>query len=59
MPGGHFPIAVRKVDEDGQTPKEVRGVTRDPEIIKDMIRRAAEEGETDYFHVDFPSLAAA
>jgi hypothetical protein len=45
---------VRKVDEDGRTLKEVGGVTSDPEIIKDMIRRANEEGETDYFHVHWP-----
>jgi hypothetical protein len=48
----HF--LVRKVDEDGRTLKEVRGVTSDPEIIKDMIRRADEEGETDYFHFHWP-----
>ncbi len=35
---------VCKVDEDGRTLKAVRGVTSDPEIIKDMIRRVDEEG---------------
>lgn len=45
---------VRKVDEDGRTLKEVRGVTSDPEIIKDMIRRADEEGEYDSFHLHLP-----
>ena len=44
-------FVVRKLDEDGRTLKEVRGVTNDPEIIKDMIRRADEEGENDYYHV--------
>jgi hypothetical protein len=44
-------FVVRKVDEDGRTLKEVRGLTTDPEIIKDMIRRADEEGENDYFHL--------
>ena len=48
----HF--LVRKVDEDGRTLKEVGGVTSDPEIIKDMIRRADDEGETDYFHFHWP-----
>jgi hypothetical protein len=33
---------VRKVDEDGRTIKQVAGVTSDPEIIKDMIRRTDE-----------------
>jgi hypothetical protein len=47
-------FVVRKVDEDRRTLKEVRGVTSDPEIIKDMISRADQEGETDYFHVHFP-----
>ena len=46
-------FVVRKVDEDGRTLKEVRGVTSDPEIIKDMIRRADEEGENDFFHLPF------
>lgn len=46
-------FVVRKVDEDGRILKEVRGVTSDPEIIKDMISRADEEGETDYFHYPF------
>lgn len=43
-------FVVRKVDEDGRTLKEVKGVTSDPEIIKDMIRRANGEGESDNFH---------
>lgn len=43
-------FVVRKLDEEGRTLKEVRGVTSDPEIIKDMIRRADEEGESDNFH---------
>ena len=43
---------VRKVDEEGRILKEVRGRTDDPEIIKDMIRRADEEGERD--HVQLP-----
>jgi hypothetical protein len=42
---------VRKVDENGRTIKQVRGVTSDPEIIKDMICRADEEGENDHFHL--------
>jgi hypothetical protein len=42
---------VRKVDEDGRILKQVRGRTSDPEIIKDMIRRADEEGENDHFHL--------
>ena len=42
---------VRKVDEDGRTLKVVRGRTDDPEIIKDMIRRADDEGENDHFHL--------
>ncbi len=42
---------MRKVDENGRTIKQVRGVTSDPEIIKDMIRRADEEGENDHFHL--------
>jgi hypothetical protein len=46
-------FVVRKVDEDGRILKEVAGVTSDPEIIKDMIRRADEEGENDYFHLPF------
>jgi hypothetical protein len=37
-------FVVRKVDEDGRTItiKEVSGLTTDPEIIKDLIRRADE-----------------
>ncbi len=46
-------FVVRKLDEEGRTLKEVRGVTSDPEIIKDMIRRADEEGEYDNFHLPF------
>ena len=42
---------VLKVDEDGRTLKKVGGWTSDPEIIKDMIRRADEEGEKDFFHL--------
>ena len=42
-----------KVDEDGRSMKQVMGQTSDPEIIKDMIRRADEEGEKDYFHLRF------
>ena len=42
---------MRKVDEEGRILKEVSGFTDDPEIIKDMIRRADEEGETDHFHL--------
>lgn len=41
---------VRRVDEDGQTIKEVRGLSTDPEIVKDLIRRVDEEGEDDDFH---------
>lgn len=41
----------RKVDENGRVLKEVRGMTTDPEIIKDMIRRADEEGENDFSHL--------
>ena len=35
---------VRKVDEDGRRIKDVRGYTTDPEIIKELIRLAGEEG---------------
>ena len=47
-------FVVRKVDEDGRTLKGVVGLTTDPEVIKDMIRRADEEGEHDNFHLPFP-----
>lgn len=48
--GSRATFFVRKVDEDGRVLKEVRGLTTDPEIIKDMIRRADENGELDDFH---------
>ena len=48
--GSRVTFFVRKVDEDGRVLKEVRGLTTDPEIIKDMIRRADEDGELDDFH---------
>ena len=44
-------LIVRKMDEEGRPLKVVRGRTDDPEIIKDMIRRADEEGERDHFHL--------
>jgi hypothetical protein len=36
---------VSKVDEEGRILREVRGRTRDPEIIKDLIRQASEDDE--------------
>jgi hypothetical protein len=46
-------FVVRKVDQDGRILKAVGGRTSDPEIIKDLIRRADEEGEDDNFHYPF------
>jgi len=42
---------VQKVDKEGRILKAVGGQTRDPEIIRDLIRRADEEGEDDNFHL--------
>jgi hypothetical protein len=38
---------VRKVDQDGRKIRDVRGYTNDPEIIKELIRLAGEEGPDD------------
>lgn len=53
--GAQVSFFVRKVDEDGRILKEVRGVTRDPKIIKDLIRRADEPGNLDGYHY-FPPM---
>ncbi len=37
-------FSVLKVDEEGRILREVRGQTSDPEIIKELIRQAGEEG---------------
>jgi hypothetical protein len=42
---------VRKVDEDGRKLRDVRGYTNDPEIIKELIRLAGEEGPDDFSHL--------
>jgi len=49
--GSEATFYIRKVDEEGRILKAVGGQTRDPEIIKDLIRRADEEGEDDNFHL--------
>jgi len=49
--GSQATFYVHKVDKEGRILKAVGGQTRDPEIIKDLIRRADEEGEDDNFHL--------
>jgi hypothetical protein len=42
---------VRKVDDNGRKIRDVRGFTNDPEIIKELISRADEEGPDDFSHL--------
>jgi hypothetical protein len=44
-------FVVRKVDDNGRKIRDVRGFTNDPEIIKELIRRADEEGPDDFSHL--------
>lgn len=51
--GTKVSFVFEKVDEDGRSLKRVMGQTDNPELIKDMIRRASEGGENDYTHIPY------